>query len=216
MSKKSACDKYWAKLMGQAKTQLMGASDIELKVQLFDTLQEFFDFSNCWREPISITVIPNTLVYPLIPMSGRILRLLGVYDQNNVPQQACMPEIGKVQFMYGYSNTQPMTAVVVKNVTDPLECYPPYMPDWILPQYGTGILSGLLGYMMLQSGTSYSNQGQSAFHLSRFRATIAHAKAATYRANAIGSQNWAFPQSFRVGGQRGGVSTFNVHPQVLR
>ena len=35
----SECDRYWAKLMGQANVSLIGASDSELRVQLFDTLQ---------------------------------------------------------------------------------------------------------------------------------------------------------------------------------
>jgi hypothetical protein len=30
--------------------------------------------------------------------------------------------------------------------------------------------------------------------------------------NAVGAQSWVFPQQFRVFGQKGGVSTFNVHP----
>jgi hypothetical protein len=109
-----------------------------------------------------------------------------------------------------------MTATVVKNVTDPFGCYPPNIPEWFLPKYGNGLLNGLLGYMMLQPGQSYSNQAMASFHLSRFRGTLSHARSATMRANAVGAQSWAFPQSFRVRGQRGGVSTFNVHPGILR
>ena len=58
---KSDCDKYWAKLIGQANVILTGASDAELRVQLFDTLQEFFEGSNCWQENINFTVIPDNL-----------------------------------------------------------------------------------------------------------------------------------------------------------
>ena len=77
-------------------------------------LEEFFDGSNCWLETIKFTVIPETLDYPLQPSTGRILRLDNVLDQNNVRQAAIMPEIGMVQFLYPYSQTQPMTATVVK------------------------------------------------------------------------------------------------------
>jgi hypothetical protein len=216
MSKSSACDKYWQKLVGQANVILTGASDAELRVQLFDVLQEFFGDSNCWLETINFTVIPDTLEYPLMPLTGRTLRLLGVVDQNNVPQAAVMPSIGTVRFLYPYSNVQPMQATVVKNVDDPFGCYPPNIPDWVLPAYGVGLLSGLLGYMMLQPGQSYSNQTLASFHLARFRNTIAHARVAMMRANTVGSQAWAYPQQFRVSGQRGGVSTFNVNPAVLR
>lgn len=213
---KSDCDKYWAKLIGQANVILTGASDAELRVQLFDVLQEFLGDSNCWQETINFPVIPDALDYPVAPLTGRIERLLGVLDQNNVPQQAAMPVIGIVHFLYPYTQTQPMWATVVKNVTDPFGCFPPNIPDWLLPKYGLGILSGLLGYMMIQPGQSYSNQAMGSFHLSRFRSKIAHARSATMRANTVGAQAWAFPQSFAVTGQRGGVSTYNVHPVGVR
>jgi hypothetical protein len=216
MAKSSDNDKYWAKLIGQANVVLTGASDAELRVQLFDTLQEFFDHSNSWLEIVNFTVIPDTLDYKLMPMNGRILRLYGVSDQNGTPQQAAMPSIGTVHFLYPYTNAQPMTAYLVKTVTDPLKCYPPEIPEWVLPIYGHGILSGILGNMMLQPGQSYSNQTMANFHLLRFRDTIAHARMATMRGNTVGSQAWHYPQSFRVSGQKGGVSTYNVWPQQLR
>ena len=148
-------------------------------------------------------------------MSGRILRLYGVIDQNNVPQQAVMPEVGTIQFLYPYSNPQPMMASVVKTVTDPLFCFPPNIPDWMLPVHGLGILHGLLGGMMLQPGQSYSNPPLANFHLQKFRDAIAHARVAMMRMNTVGAQSWAFPQQFRVTGQKGGVSTFNVHPTAV-
>jgi len=207
---------YWVKILGQADTALMGASQAAMQAQLFDVLDEFFNDSNCWQESISITVIPELLDYPLHPSTGRILRLYGVLDQNNVPQPAVMPVIGTVHFLYPYTNTQPMTAIVVKNVTDPLECQPPHIPDWVLPAHGQAILSGILGNMMLQPGMSYSNTALAQFHLGKFADAIAKARIAMSRANTVGSQNWAFPQQFRVSGQRRGFSTANVNPASLR
>jgi hypothetical protein len=207
------CDLYWAQLMGQAQVSLSGASKIGLRVQLFDTLQRFFDESNCWQEIIRFTVIPDTLDYPLVPMKGgRILRLLGVLDQLAVPQSAIMPEIGTVQFLYPYTDVQEMTAVVIKTVTDPLSCFPPGVPEWLLPTHYLTLLSGLLGGMMLQPGSSYSNPQLANYHTQKFRDGIAHARTAMIRANAVGSTSWVFPQSFRVSSQKGGVSTFNVIP----
>jgi hypothetical protein len=212
MNSQDQTDAYWAKLMGEAAVSLSGASDAELRVQLFNVLEEFFDGSNCWREALSIVVIPNTMDYQLFVLSGRILRLWGVYDQNNVGQPAVMPCIGTVRFLYPYSDTQPMTAVVVKTATDPLACFPPNIPDWLLPVHGLGLLHGLLGNMMQQPGQSYSNPQLAMFHLQKFRDAIAHARVAAMKMNAVGAQSWAFPQQFRVFGQKGGVSTFNVHP----
>lgn len=203
---------YWDKLLGQARVSLAGASDDELRVQLFDVLEEFFDVSNCWHEVIDFIVIPNTLDYQIKPVSGRIVRLSAVLDQYTTPQQAIMQDIGTIRFLYPYNDTQTMTAIVIKTVTDPFGCYPPYIPDWVLPVHGQKIMDGILGKMMLQSGFSYSNPGLAKFHLQRFYDGMAGAYVAINRANTVGAQRWAFPQSFRVFGQKGGVSTYNVHP----
>jgi hypothetical protein len=213
--KEDPCDRYWAQLMGQANVSLSGASDIAMKVQLFDVLQRFFDESNCWTEVIRFSVIPETLDYPLRPMKGgRIHRLLAVLDQLMVPQAAMMPEIGTIQFLYPYTNVQPMAAIVIKTVTDPLQCYPPEgVPDWLLPTHYLTLLSGLLGNMMLQPGNSYSNPQLSSYHTQKFRDGIAHARVAATKLNTVGVQNWAFPGTARmIGSQKSGISTFNVIP----
>lgn len=212
MSEPSEAFRYWAKTINQAAVILTGASDAQLRVQLFDVLEEFFDGSNCWKEAISFVVIPDTVDYQIKPVTGRILRLDGVYDENNVPQAAVMPVIGTVHFQFPYSQTQSMTAVVVKNVTDPLGCNPPNIPDWVLPAHGQTIVRGLVGSMMLQPGTSYSNQEVGLLHMRRFRDGVAKARVAAMRSNTVGAQAWAYPQNFRTRSQRSGVSTFNVNP----
>src|SRR3954470_12195371 len=201
------CDLYWAKLLGQAIVAVPGASDALLKVQLFDTLEEFFDGSGCWSEGIKFDVVPDLFEYELFPQSGRISRLDRVFDQNGVPQQALMPTPGTVQFLFPYSNPQPMTAVVLKTVTDPLRCFPPHIPEWMLPMHGLKILHGLIGGMMLQAGQSYSNPQLANFHLAKFNDGISGAYVSASKANTVGVQPWAYPQQFRVSGQRGGVST---------
>jgi len=211
MSKKE-CDLYLAKIIGESNVYLSGASDAQLRVQLFDTLEEFFDGSNAWQELIPVTVIADTLDYPLTTNKGQILRLLGVYDQNKVPQQGLMPEIGTLHFLYPYSNTQSMTAVVAKTVTEPIKCFPPHIPNWVLPVHGRTILAGILGGMMIQPGTSYFNPTLGNFQLRKFRDGISKARVAAMKANTMGTQTWIFPQAYRVSSQKGGVSTFNVYP----
>lgn len=203
---------YWGKLMGEAAVFLTGASDSQMRVQLFDVLDEFFNESCCWTETIKFMVVPDALDYPLVPLSGRIVRLEEVLDQNNVPQQAIMPEIGTVRFLYPYTQVQPMTAMVVKTVTDPFNCSPPNVPEWLLPSYGRGIMYGIIGHMMLMPGMPYSNPPLGQFYLGKFSNAINGAMVASVKANKIGAQNWAYPQQFAVTGQRGGVSTYNVLP----
>jgi|SRR5215831_3780041 len=214
MSNEDEIDRYWAQLYGQAQVPLTGASSAALRAQLFDVLTEFFDGSNCWREVITFMVVPDTLDYPVMPLEGgRVLRLLGVLNQYNTQEPAIMSDdLGSVRFIYPYTEVQPMSAYVVKTVTDPLKCFPPNIPDWLLPKHYVVLLHGVLGNMMLQPGNSYSNAQLSNFHQTKFRDGIAHARVASMRANTVGAQAWAYPQQFRVTSQKGGVSTFNVHP----
>ena len=213
MAKKNGFDAYWGKLLGSAKVYLMGASDRQLKVQLFDVLNEFFEGANCWKENIRFTVIPETLDYPLQVTQGRIMRLDSVYDQHGTRQSAIMPDISTVHFLYPYTEVQPMTAVVIKTVTDPFECFPPGIPEWILPKYGLVILHGLIGSMMMLPAQSYTNPEMAKFYLGKFSDGINGAMVSDSKANTMGVQPWAFPQSHRTSSQRGGISTYNVHPQ---
>jgi hypothetical protein len=212
MARKNELNAYWGKLMGRAKVMLLGVSDAQLRAQLFDVLDEFFDGSNCWIENINFTAIPDTLDYPLKPAEGRIVRLEAVLDQHNMQQQAIMPDIGTVHFLYPFSQSQPMTAIVVKTVTDPLCCYPPHIPDWILPKWGTVLLHGLVGGVMMTPAQSYTNPQMAQFYLGKFNDGISAAFVAASKANTVGAQPWVFPQSHRTSSQRGGISTYNVHP----
>jgi hypothetical protein len=212
VAKKNEFNAYWAKLLGQAKVGLMGASEAQLRIQLFDVLLDFFDSSCCWTEAINFTVIPETLDYPLKVVQGRILRLEAVLNQHNIQEQAIMPDIGTVRFLYPYTQQQPMTAIVIKTVTDPLSCFPPNIPDWILPKHGMVLLHGILGNMMMIPAQSYSNPQLAQFYLQKFNDGTTGAYVASMKANTIGTQSWMFPQSHRTSSQRGGISTYNVHP----
>jgi|SRR5215831_2392346 len=203
------------KLLAEANSVLTGASDAQLNISLFDTLREFFQNSNSWMEWIQFVVIPNTQNYPITPTTGRILRLLNVLDQNASPQQAIMPDIGVISFLYPYTTTQPMWACVTKTVVKAFKDgvpAPPLFPDWVLPTYGNGILEGLLGRMMMQPNQSWSDKQTGMFFSLKFRNAIAMARADALRGRTVGSQAWAYPQTFRTHSQKGGVSTFNINP----
>jgi len=206
-------------LLASAKALLMGASDNHLIITLHRTLKEFFDGSNCWTEGIGVMVVPNTLDYPIRPITGEIIRLQAVIDQNNVLQAAVLlQDLDTLHFIYPYNNVQPMVAIVSKNVTSPYRDgrpFVPFVPKEIYRNYGIGILDGLVGWMMSDDGQSYSNPAKGMGRLLRFRNTIAQARISASHMNVLAGQNWAFPQAFRVTSQKGGVSTFNMNPSPI-
>jgi len=205
-------------LLASAQAMLVGASDAELIITLHRTLKDFFNDSNCWIEYIPIMVVPNKLDYPIKPITGEIIRLQNVIDQNNVPQPAAMPQLDVVHLAYPYNQVQPMTVVVSKNVKHPFRDgmpFPPYVPKEIYRKYGPGILDGLVGRMMLETGMSYTDQKMGVMYRGMFRTTVALARVEAMRMNLLGGQSWAYPQQFRVTSQRGGVSTFNMNPSPI-
>jgi hypothetical protein len=210
-------------VINQVQVKLVGASMPAIKAELFDVIREFLDDSSSWIESIQFWVLPNTLDYPLTPSGGQIIRLAGVVDTNNVPQQALMPTLGTVSFLYNYSQSQLMTAGVIKTV----DCPPyygvsspndigrgdpqglPVVPDWLFPIYGKIIQDGVVGHMMLTPNKSYTDQTNGTRFTMQFRNGVNKARVAALRRNTMGSQAWSYPQTWRTRNQRGGVSTGN-------
>ena len=199
--------------MNQARIKLTGASDAGIKAELYDTLREFFEDSNCWTELLDVNVQVGVRDYLLNPLQGgMIIRLVSVIDKSFFPIAAFMPVLGTLTLLNAPSQTSPpgnpYTVKVVETVKLPTtKDMIPIIPDWVFPMYGIHILDGLLGRMMSQPNKSFSNATMAVYHLKRFRTGIQIARTAAQRENLVGAQSWAFPNNFRTEGQRGGVVT---------
>ncbi len=195
-------------LLNQLQAKIIGASQGQIKAELFDTLREFFNESSSWVETLTINVIANTIEYALVPDVGQILRLAAVVDSNNIPQPAIMPTIGTLQFRNPYNINQVMTAYVVVTCALPRDRDDlPVIPDWVLPAYSEAIQDGVMGKMFNTPQATYSNPKLAqTYHLPRFRNGMAVARADALRRNTFGTQAWRFP-GFASGTQRGSVST---------
>lgn len=199
-------------LLAQAKVQLPGASEAEIKAALFDTLREFFIDSSSWTETVQVFIVPETTQYNVTVEDGStIVRLIGVADPNGIPQAAVMPEIGLIQFALPYSNAATFTAVLAKTVALPRATngLPPSIPEGVLPIWHSAILDGVLGNLFMQSAKPYYHVQNAKYHLARFRDGISRARVAALRRNAFGTQAWRFPTNFATSTQRGGVSVGN-------
>lgn len=210
----SASVAEWTRLMNQARVKLTGASDAALKAELFDVMQEFYDESSAWLETLTINVLQNVMTYDLVPVDGQAIRIIGVaeFDPTDltkppVPRGGTMPNIGQIVLTEVPGKDTFYLVTVAKNVSLPTDKNGfPITSDWALSIYSTGILDGLLGRMMSVPNKSYSNATMGVYHTKKFQATITQARVATLRRNAMGTQAWMYPQTFRTSGQRGGVS----------
>ena len=211
------------RFMGQVRTKLAGASDAGIKAELFEVLDEFCDDSSAWQEQITLTVLPptaqsNNLIYDLVPQQGgTIIRLIAVFDPNQIPVPAFLPtgsqsnlEVGQLNLVNPVNTAQTLTVFVTKTVLLPTQR--DQIPDFdqtLFRRYLRTMIDGTLGKMMGHQSKSYSNAAGSTFHLLKFQAGKAMARVATARQNTFGAQAWSYPQQFRSHGQRGGVSTAN-------
>lgn len=189
---------------------LTGASLAGIQAELFSVMKEFFTDSSAWREDILFQARALTDTYTLTPKAdGQVIRLMGTWDDKGIPVSAFMAEFGRLKLLHAPEFTPPALwfSRVVKTVVLPTaKENTPIAPDWTLRVYSEAMKSGLLGRMMMQSNTSYSDKTNAAYHLKRFRQFIKIAHTEANAANLVGAQSWAFPR-FAGGSQRGGVST---------
>lgn len=195
------------RLLNQARVRAPGALDDTIKLELFATLQEFFQDTNIWTERIDVPVLatsytyhenPDALTYDVIPSAGQIVRLIAMLDSKGRPVTAGMPEVGSVVLGASPSEDQTYTAVVSLTVKDPAgrDGIPAY-PDWIVEKYNLEILDGVLGRLLSQPAKPYSSPQLALTHLRKFASAKSQAKVETERQNVYGAQNWRFPSTFR-------------------
>lgn len=209
------------RFINQMRTKLAGSSDAGVKAELFEVLDEFCDDTSAWQEQLALNVIagsisvPNT-VYDLVPQQGgTIIRLMAVFDPNQIPVPAFLPtgatnvsEVGQLNLVNPVNTNQTLTVFVAKTVLLPTN--KDEIPDFdqtLFRRYIRTIMDGTLGRMMGHQNKTYSNAGGSTYHLQRFKDGCSMARVQVQRQNTFGAQAWAYPQTWRTRGQRGGVST---------
>lgn len=216
------------RLMQEVQSRLTGVSEGGIQLALRSVLGEFFRDSLSWREHIHLLVTAGIQHYKLLPREGGdIIELMGVFDGYRLGVAAFMPHFGELHVRCPVQTTsiQPVTTnppstpplaatnpwlvYVAKNVNQTTREGWPVAPHWVLRTYYPDILDGVLGNLQEQTGKSYSNQTNAAYHLKRFRQGIQIARTAAARENTFGAQTWRFPGGWESRTQRGGmVSAF--------
>lgn len=184
------------RLMQNIRTNLPGALDTAIQNELYNTVSEFLDGSDVWREDLNFKTKSGTASYELYTAEAEVLRLLSLVNADGVPVQATMMEPATVLLNTTPSQVQTFTATVSykQNQTD-TNGYPEF-PDWIALKYELTLLSGVLGRMMTQPAKPYTNPALSTFHLRKFRSGMAKAKAQASHKNLYDGQAWVFPGTF--------------------
>jgi hypothetical protein len=209
----------WEQFLHQAQVKLTGASEAGIKGEFYDVLSEFLNDTSIWTHDVTVPYQTNVISYPLFVPEGQMIRLSGALDWGpSIPTEttiapngtsfvpALMPKIGTLVLKNPPNNTGYLQVTLVVNTSLPTDRHMiPVAPHWLLPIWHTGLLDGLLGKMMTTPNKSYSDKGQGAYHLRRFRDAITRARTSKLRANTNGASAWRFPQQFRSLSQQSGV-----------
>ena len=183
------------RLMQNLRVHLPGAVDSGIILELFNTLNEFFTVTRCWREEIEVTALAATLAYTLTPTDpGTIISLMSLTNENDTPVAGSMQVPGTLDFVNQPNVGDVFTAEVALTVVDPVDAdaYPEF-PDWLMEKYYAGIMSGVLGKMMAQPAKVYSNERMAVYHTRSFRGAMANARAEARHKNLYRGQRWTYP-----------------------
>jgi hypothetical protein len=185
------------RLIENALVHVPGALEDMLELELFNTLDEFFKDSRCWLQEISVTTAVDDYDYTLTPTAntGTIVSLMHVLTAADTPVSATMPSPPVLLLRYAPAQVETLTATVALSVVEPLDAdgYP-NIPSWLMKKWGDGILSGLIGRMMIHPAKPYTNERMAIYHTRKFRGFIAKARAEARHQNLYGAQTWRFPQ----------------------
>lgn len=187
-----------SRLMDNLRIRLPGAVDTVLKLELFNTLKEFFSDSSSWYQDVTFQVTPGELSYEIVPNGVcQVVRLYGVVNGEERAVNASWELPDTLHLYTEPSKADTYTARLILSVLDPTtrEDYPVF-PDWALQAYGNEIMDGVIGRMMSQAAKPYSNERLAIYHMRRFRAGVASARVDALRKYTYRAQAWRFPQTF--------------------
>jgi hypothetical protein len=187
------------RLMETIRPHLPGAIDDAIRLELFLVCQDFFRRSDTWREDIAVTLRAGEKVADLMPYVGRVERLLYVVNKDGIGVRgAIMPDFETIQFPFEANQLETYTATVSITVSDPVsrDAFP-IVPYEIVQRYTDELIAGILAKMMAQPAKPYTNLSLAQFYNSRYRGGTARARNEKNTGNTMGSQRWAFPQTFQ-------------------
>lgn len=189
-----------------AKVYLPGALNAAMQLEFFQLLDDFFSSTNCWTEDIQFTVAATTLTYlqdplqytyTLTPSMGGITRVAWTVNADGAPVSASMPTPGDLVLANNPGGTSTYTSRVILSVNEPVtRGGDTQLPEWVLSKYGSSLMEGLVGRMMMQPAKPYTAKQDGMMHMRIYMAARAAAKVEAARQNVYGGQAWQFPQQF--------------------
>lgn len=185
------------RFMNNARVHLPGALDSAIQQEFFNVLDDFCQKSKIWQEEIEVNIETGETEYEIVASEpGTIVSLISFNNSNGIPVACSMATPGTIVLDAEPSNDDTCTAIVSLTVVDPTAGDYPQFPEWLLQNYFTGLVDGVVGRMMAQPAKPYSNERMAIYRTRLFNDARARARSEASKKNLHGGQAWRFPQSF--------------------
>lgn len=189
------------RLLDDLQVDIPGALKTTLQSALYRSADEFFDFSNVWREDQDVTLVTNQRAYVLTPPAqGRFVRLLVLYDSQAanepdlrwVDQAAFTPPTGLL--IASTPKAGPVwVARMVKRLATVDADNNPAMPDAFVQQYREALYAGARKYLHALPNMPWTDRQMAVFYGGLFTSEKTKARIDAIKANVVGQTNWVFP-----------------------
>jgi hypothetical protein len=191
------------RIYADVRKDLPSVAQATINQELFRVMDDFTQRTNIWQEEIPVAILPNIVSYTLTPASGRINRLMFVYDANAAtkywPRSGISMRVpGVLQLYYPLTTSASWVAIVAKRTFEPLDTDTgyPVIDDWIVEKYADTIGRGILARLQWEPQKPYSNPMQAKENQRAYISGCSEARVNDSHANVFNAQAWRFPQGW--------------------
>lgn len=195
---------YASRILANSRVKCTGVVDSNIKLELFNAVDEFCKQTNHWQEDIPVTVVAgDNVVYDLVPTLGSPLRLISLkITDSKIPVLGSMGVPGELLVDPTVAVGTALTATISLFPLDPLDTDPegfPVIADWMWPRYYQEFTDGVLYKLLTQQDKPWTNAQLGAFHGQRWRNALGTARADGGNKNVADGQAWRFPTHMFAG-----------------
>lgn len=179
-----------------------------LQANIFKAVDDFLDFTNVWTTDVDVVLVTNQRTYTLdAPVQGRYNRLAVLFDSQDLDENW----VDRAQF------ENPLTLKVhstptagptwVARMAMRLATVDgdnnPDLPDAVIQKYREALYNGTRRYLHAMPQMPWSDMKLAGFYGQLFLSQKTTARVDKIKANVVGQTNWAYPQPYGRGRQRG-------------
>lgn len=187
-----------ARLVSSIKSRLPGAKESQIRLALYDVLQDACQRARLWTEKVPYRLLPNTQVFSVEQSKARIVMLVDVqhpvltrrdvaYSNGKIAVNVDTATLDLEDYLYLTLALSPSLDVDMDNPQQ-------WIPADLFASKYTLLLNGVLGAMMLQTAKPYSNTQLGQYHTQVFSRELNASPLIDREGGLPARQHWRFPR----------------------